>query len=116
MRVIAPYKSVDNRIYKGPTTEEAKVELHWKEQADAFRKDPRRAMGYYFEEKRLNAAWTTLTAVSEKHAGTPKGDAMVEKMHQYLANRIEQGAAIPNPEQAFGIINKAMVRGQGYGD
>jgi len=40
---------------------------------------------------------------------------MTKRMHHYLTNRLAQGTAIPNPRQAFGLINQAMGRG-GIGD
>jgi len=86
-----------------------------KQMAQAFKANPDAVLEQYPGDKRVNAARATLEAVSERHAGTARGDVWVMKMHNDLTSRLARGAAIPNPQQAFGMINRAMGRG-GIGD
>jgi len=82
-----------------------------KEIAQAFKADPDAALAQYPGNERINAAKVTLDEVNQRYAGAPRGASLVKRMHNELTNRIARGAAIPNPQQAFGMIHRAMARG-----
>jgi len=109
--------SKHNRTRHGPPAKEVSAGLR-RERAAAFRENPKAALEQFPEYGPLHAANEALDTVSEKFSGkTRRGDAMVAKMHRHLANRLEQGASIPSPQQAFGMVSLEMRRishGQGY--
>jgi len=72
--------------------------------------DPR-SRGQYPSDQRIGKAKATLDAVNERYSGSSRGAEMTKRMHHYLAARLAQGTAIPNPAQALGLINQEMGRG-----
>jgi len=115
-RIKAPFPDSQlNRIHEGPTPKDAQAELLRKEQAEAFKQDPEKALERFPEDTRLQTANEALAAVDQKYAGSRKGNALVAKMQHYLAGRIEQDAALPTPQQALGMAQRALGRAAGHG-
>jgi len=77
-----------------------------KQMAQAFKADPEAALEQYPDDKRISAAKKALDAVNQRHAGTARGAMWVRRMHN-----VARGAAIPSPQQAFAMLNRAMGRG-----
>jgi len=78
-----------------------------KEIAQAFKSDPDAALEQYPGNARVSAAKATLDEVRQR---LPRGGVAVKRLHNDLVNRLSRGAAIPNPQQAFGMIHRAMGR------
>jgi len=79
-----------------------------KEMARTFKADPATALEQYPDNQRISAAKATLDEVRQR---LPKEGVAVKRLHNELVNRLARGAAIPNPQQAFGMIHRAMGRG-----
>jgi len=113
-KIIDPIpNSPHNHTHHGPDEKDVQARLR-KERADAFKENPKTALESFPEYAPLHAANAALDAVSEKYAGTRRGDALVEKMHRHLADRLERGEAIPSPQQALGMI-VSYTRGLEHG-
>jgi len=80
-----------------------------KERSDAFKDNPKAALERFPEYAPLHAANTALDAVNEKYAGTRRGDALVKSVHHRLANALERGTSIPNPQQMLRLVRMEMM-------
>jgi len=90
----------------------ASAPLQRKEMAQAFKVNPTTALEKYPDNQRISAAKATLDEVSQ---WLPREGGAVKRLHNELVNRLARGAVIPNSQQAFGMIHRAMGRG-GIGD
>jgi len=79
-----------------------------KEMARTFKADPATALEQYPDNQRISVAKATLDEVRQR---LPREGVAVKRLHNDLVNRLVRGAAIPNPQQAFGMIHRAMGRG-----
>jgi len=95
--------SPHNQIRRGLSAEEVRAGLR-QDLAGVFRGNPEAALARFPVYAPVHEAYKTLEKVSEKYAGTPRGDALVKMVHNRLANALERGSSITNPQQMLGIV------------